>query len=726
MFKKALKKIINSPWLRYSFIIISSLMLLSPLLLVPQMFHNDDLCGGLCLRRFYLYFPGMGWEDVLNSMRVAIVGVIALLIILLVTFFFGRLWCAYLCPMGGLPELVSRLFHDRIKIDFRSLPQIPIRYGYFLTYIILMPALGISACSLCNFIAIPRMIEAMGGGTRGIAFLVSTVGAVNLSLVILLGFFAKYGRGYCGFLCPIGAIDGVVNRLGSQFKFTRRVRVQRDRCTGCRECAEVCITGSIKMVDRIAEVDQFSCMSCRDCVHVCDWGAIDWISHPTDEAPKRLRKGVEFVQPPEWVAITKNHHRKEENRKGHPWLRRFVILTVIAVLFFILSSKAMARQSDPDGCLACHGIKGLAFIDKKGLYRNSSIDVEHYTASIHGNVPCTDCHRKIKEYPHKVENGAVDCTASCHIEEPSKGEAYTHKPIAEEYHQSVHSEGKFKGFTAGNRIADDVNHKSPSCRRCHSNTAYILADKMDQFKDIFKHSEQACGNCHQGEVWNSKISGHILRRLLGTRLSKQDEIKLCTDCHGDTEAMRKVERKDDSNGNKVATSEHFIQASKSYDMTLHARLLATGRDSGASCNQCHAPTGWHHNIASATDPESATHKNNLQQNCGASGCHGFVKQSALNQGFLFTDLHDLDYVAISLENHPLSTARSASNWVKLLIILAIPLGLLIIIKMLWSLVITRRSNTTPFIGGKRFDRVFLQRPPRKKHNKKTVKKEVKK
>ncbi len=131
MFKQPLKQILNSRWLRYSFILISSLMLLSPLLLVPQMFHNDDLCGGLCLRRFYLYFPGMGWEDVLHSMRVAIVGVIALLIILLVTFFFGRLWCAYLCPMGGLPELLSRLFHDRIKIDFRSLPQIPIRYGYF-------------------------------------------------------------------------------------------------------------------------------------------------------------------------------------------------------------------------------------------------------------------------------------------------------------------------------------------------------------------------------------------------------------------------------------------------------------------------------------------------------------------------------------------------------------------------------------------------------------------
>lgn len=710
---------LNSPWLRYSFIIVSAIMLLSPLLLVPQMFNNDDLCGGLCLRRFYLYFPGMGWEDVLHSMKVALVGVIALLTILTVTFFFGRLWCGYLCPMGGLPELVSRLFHDRIKIDFRALPQIPIRYGYFLTYIILMPALGISACSLCNFITIPRMIEAIGGGTRGIAFLVSTIGAVNLALVILLGFFAKYGRGYCGFLCPIGAIDGVVNRLGSAFHFTRRVRVQRDRCTGCRECAEVCITGSIKMVNRIAEVDQLSCMSCRDCVIVCDWGAIDWIPHPSDEAPKRLRKGVDFVQPPEWVAITKTHHRnkfkeKQGNHTGHIWLRRLLMLIAVLILLIAFSSKAIARQTDPDGCLVCHAIQGLGFIDENGLYRSTSIDEKHYSASIHGNVPCTDCHRKIKYYPHKVDNGKVDCTASCHIQEPSKGEAYTHKPIAEEYHQSVHSEGAVKGFSGGNRIAEDVNHKSPSCRRCHSNSAYIPADKMASFKAIFKHGDEACGNCHQGEVWKNKISGHILRRLLGTRLSKQDEVKLCVACHADTEAMAQVERKKQNNKKyKTKTTQHFIQAAKTYQMTLHARLLATGRNTGASCLECHAPKAWHHGIRSQYDPDSASHKNHLEETCGTAECHAFVKNSPLNKGFLHTDLHDLDYAALTINTAKIVNIENNSNWLKLLKVLVVPLAILLFIKIVWSLLISKRTNATPFIGGKRFDRIFLQRKPRK-------------
>ena len=387
--------------------------------------------------------------------------------------------------------------------------------------------------------------------------------------------------------------------------------------------------------------------------------------------------------------------------------------------------KVSADQlTDPDGCLACHGLKNLEFIDENQLYRSSSIDVDHYSASIHGNVPCTDCHRKIKQYPHEVENGAVDCSSSCHIEEPSKGEAYTHKPIADEYQKSVHREGKNKDFTAGNRIADDSNQKSPSCRRCHSNTAYIPASKMDDFKEIFKHGDEACGNCHQGKVWKGRISGHILRRLLGKRLSKKDEIKLCSSCHADLEAMQKVERKNheqdqgnDNNKQKTETTPHFVLASKSYDMTLHARLIASDRDAGASCNECHAPEGWHHDIRSEFDPESSTHKANLEKTCGTGNCHAFVKKSKLNRGFLQTDLHDLD-LAMSNEYNPLDKSRLESNWVRALLVLAVPIILLLVIKLLWSFFVIERKNTIPFIGGQRFERLFLKRYPRKKKPKK--------
>ena len=350
------KAIPNGQKYRYFLIILSCLAILAPFTFLPGLVGNPDMCGKLCIRRFYLYFPGMTLDDFANQMSVAWIGVLALGVILVSSFFFGRMWCASLCPMGGFPELVSRTIPDRWKIDFRGLPQVPIRYGYFSVYLVLMPMLGISACTLCNFITVPRIFEAFSGGFMGIAFILSAVGLVNLGLLFLLGFFAVKGRGYCLFLCPIGAIDGLVNRIGASLRFTRRIRVERNRCTGCNVCARNCMTGAIKMVDRIAVVDQHSCMSCHECVDVCDWHAIDWVSVPRTVEPKRKKKGVDYHPHPQWQAI---HVQPPEKRKGwigRNWQRLFTGFIFGLVVFTITITQVMAaeRHPDPDGCFSCH------------------------------------------------------------------------------------------------------------------------------------------------------------------------------------------------------------------------------------------------------------------------------------------------------------------------------------------------------------------------------------
>jgi ferredoxin-type protein NapH len=288
---------------RYITIGVSCLLFLGPLTILPSLVGNSDLCGRLCMRRFYLYFPGMTFEDLMAHMSAAMIGVIAMGLILLTTIFFGRIWCGFLCPVGGFSELVSRLLNDRWKIEYRWLPQFQIRYGYLGTYMIILPALGVSACTLCNFITVPRLVEAMSGGSRGFIYIFSAVGIVNLSLLLLLGFFANKGRAYCQFMCPIGAIDGVVNSLGARFGSTHKIRVAKERCTGCNVCARNCMCGAIKMVDKIATVEQSSCMSCHECVDVCDWNAIEWTTASRNKQPKRVKKGIQIFPEPDWQSI---------------------------------------------------------------------------------------------------------------------------------------------------------------------------------------------------------------------------------------------------------------------------------------------------------------------------------------------------------------------------------------------------------------------------------------
>jgi ferredoxin len=695
-----------------------TLLLFAPLLIIPQLFEQSDLCGGLCMRRFFLLFPGMGWEDLSRQLETAAIGVAILLTILTVSFFFGRLWCGYLCPMGGVPELVSKLFHDRWKIDYRSLPQVPIRYGYFITYLILLPALGFSACTLCNFITLPRLFEAFNGDLRGIAYLISTIGAVNLGLLILLGFFAKLGRGYCQFLCPIGAIDGLVNRIGAKLPFVRRVRVERSRCTGCRVCAEVCICGAVRMVDRVAVVDQLSCMSCRECVVACEWGAIDWLPMPSHRIPKRLKKGIEVAPPPVWTAVSPKVNQEIQGNTRRRWV--FVgLLSGIALLWLNLDKAESAeRQSDPDGCLVCHAAEGLAYVDDNGVVRNASIQSDHYLSSIHGNVPCRDCHRNIREYPHQPENGEVDCAASCHLEEPSQGVAYSHEPIAEEFVDSTHGKGAVDGLTATNRWEESRNDRPPSCRRCHSNTLYIPEHKRAQFKQVFAHEEEVCGNCHQGEVWNGQMGGHILRRLLGVRWSKQEEVAMCNDCHLDRAAMAKVERAETVTGEEKPSDAYFIHASDSYEMTLHGRLVGEDNDHGVSCNECHAPQGFRHGILPTENPDSAVNPQQLPELCGSSGCHSYAN-NPINRDFLLSDMHDLDWVPGYFMNYPLIEAWQDSLWHKVLLFI-VPISVLFMtVGLFWSVFVGSRSDSLPILGGKRFEKLFLAR---KKRPKKTANK----
>jgi len=398
------------------------------------------------------------------------------------------------------------------------------------------------------------------------------------------------------------------------------------------------------------------------------------------------------------------------------YLILFLLLTASSNLF------ANERYNDPDGCFSCHALSGLQYIDKQGILRDASIEQSHYYSSLHGSVPCKDCHRKIRYYPHKEENGQVNCADSCHVNEPSIGEAFSHKEIVKEFSDSSHGTGASKGFTGANRLAEDDRSKSPSCRRCHSNSAYIEPFQMEKFKEAFQHTDTECGNCHQGEAWRNQLSGHILRRFIGARWKKSDSNKLCNDCHADRSEMQKVELKNPENDSKHPADYRWQHASESYAKSLHSRILVNGDENGASCIDCHAPDshtseikGFRHGIYNALDAKSATHRENLMQTCGQSNCHEFSKNSS-NQGFVNTDLHSLDQLALSDYSLDalIDPERLQSNWYRAFLILGF-ISLFFILGQIIQFIFYRNNpGKDPIFGSNRFKNIMLGRPQKKK------------
>ena len=91
---------------------------------------------------------------------------------------------------------------------------------------------------------------------------------------VVLGLFTKGGRGWCNFLCPAGALQGLTHSLGRWLRLGRSVQIQQSQCRGCKTCLSVCPTWAISEKEDTMEINSHACNVCMDCTKVCSRNAI--------------------------------------------------------------------------------------------------------------------------------------------------------------------------------------------------------------------------------------------------------------------------------------------------------------------------------------------------------------------------------------------------------------------------------------------------------------------
>ena len=138
---------------------------------------------------------------------------------LVFTLFFGRTFCAAVCPLGAVQELVS--------VRSVRVPTWLDQALGMLAYIYLGAAILLAGTNtafiICRYDPFVAMFRLSGSAPM----------LIFGGAMLLVGVFV--GRPYCRFLCPYGAILRVLSRFSKW-----HVRIPPSTCINCRLCEDAC------------------------------------------------------------------------------------------------------------------------------------------------------------------------------------------------------------------------------------------------------------------------------------------------------------------------------------------------------------------------------------------------------------------------------------------------------------------------------------------------------
>jgi polyferredoxin len=238
--------------------------------------------------------------------RTIVPGMLLSLALLGATFFLGRFFCGYICPLGTLIDVSDgtqrRLGLGRLRLS--SVPRFP-KYA-LLIFLLVLALFGRSLLWLVDPLVI--FTRALAAVLFPAAVALANVG-LNLfrplaerwelyaladadltrpvfsysifpllTLLVILGLGLLGRRFWCRALCPLGALLA----LATRFSPLRRL-VPEIECRHCAICSEVCPMGAIEEDE--TDIARGECIECGLCLAACPWGQI---TLRPDRSPRRV------------------------------------------------------------------------------------------------------------------------------------------------------------------------------------------------------------------------------------------------------------------------------------------------------------------------------------------------------------------------------------------------------------------------------------------------------
>jgi NosR/NirI family nitrous oxide reductase transcriptional regulator len=160
------------------------------------------------------------------------------------TVLWGRVYCGRICAFGALTQLMDAVVPKRLRIEIpRRIEQRAAWIKYCLLAAVVAYFIATKDMSVYRYVEPFWMFGLFG----------TTPMWIGLATLLLATVFVR--NLYCRFLCPVGALLGLISNLTV-------FRIQRwSECSTCRICEKTCQWGAIRGPRIVAT----ECVRCDDC-----------------------------------------------------------------------------------------------------------------------------------------------------------------------------------------------------------------------------------------------------------------------------------------------------------------------------------------------------------------------------------------------------------------------------------------------------------------------------
>lgn len=206
-----------------------------------------------------IHHPAMASTILPNMMMLLVM----LIVFTVTTIIFGRTFCSYVCPLGSVQELASKLLIGKKVKKHKYVIEIPEKFTNYFRLAIFVGSIILTLVWSFALFSIINPFNAFAISRNVLNMLVMLIPIILFIVIAVTSIFIY--RPWCRLLCPFGTIAWLTSRF-SIFKLNRN-----DNCTQCKACEKTCPTS-----EAFKESTKAECYQCVRCIDICPADAIKY------------------------------------------------------------------------------------------------------------------------------------------------------------------------------------------------------------------------------------------------------------------------------------------------------------------------------------------------------------------------------------------------------------------------------------------------------------------